>query len=257
LIKERDFTDAILDTAALLIFVLDREGKITRCNKASEQITGYTWRELGGRVFWEIFSVEPEKTEEQIRQLLEGDFPIANESNWMMKNGVERLISWTSTVLMNSESVVEYIVTTGIDVTERRRAEIELQDANNKLTAWVSELEEKTNDISLLSEMGGYLQGCQNLEEACAISAQYIAKMCPFSSGAIYLISPSKDLAEAYQIWGAETTTQKLFPPLDCWAVRRGRMNLVDKEHPGLFCSHITGPKDGRYICLPMTPTEK
>ena len=252
LIKERDFTNLILNTAALLVIVLDGEGKIKKVNRATERISGYAFNELKGKRLWEVLSTEPEITEEQIQQFLTGSLTTANERVWISKSGVKRLISWTSNALVNQEAVAEYIVVTGVDITERRQAENELQDANVKLTAWVSELEEKTNDISLLGEMGGYLQGCQNVGEACAISAQYIQKMCPLSGGAIYLISPSKDLAEAYEIWGDENTTQKLFFPLNCWAVRRGRINLVDDEHPGLLCSHITGPKGKRYICLPM-----
>ena len=252
LIKERDFTNAILDTAELLILVLDKEGRITKSNKACEKITGYTFGEIRGRSFWEVLSSEPDAAKERIQQFLKGIYPAVNESVWISKSGAKRLISWTMTVLLEKEAAVKYVVVTGVDITERRQAENALQDANKKLTLWVSELEEKTNDITLLGEMGGYLQGCHNVEEACSISAQYIAKICPFSNGAVYLISPSKDLAEAYEMWGDETTTQKLFPPLNCWAVRRGRMNLIDAEHSGPFCSHITGSRDGRYLCLPM-----
>jgi len=42
LVKERDFTSAILDTAGALVVVLDREGRITRFNRACEQVTGYS-----------------------------------------------------------------------------------------------------------------------------------------------------------------------------------------------------------------------
>ena len=252
LIKERDFTNAILDTAALLILVFDKEGKITKANKACEKITGYTFQEIRGRIFWEALSAEPDAAQERIAQLLKGIHPVINESFWITKSGTKRLISWTITVLLDRASAIEYVVVTGVDITERRQAEIELQDANKKLKSWVSELEEKAKDITLLGEMGGYLQGCNNVGEACTISAQYISQICPLSSGAIYLINPSKDLAEAYETWGGEIATQKLFPPLNCWAVRRGKMNLIDEEHPGPVCSHITGPKDGRYLCLPM-----
>ena len=252
LIKERDFTNAILDTAELLILVLDKEGRITKSNKACEKITGYSFREIQGRSFWEVLSSEPDAARERIQQFLKGIYPAINESVWISKGGAKRLVSWTMTVLLEKEAGVKYVVVTGVDITERRQAENELQDANKKLKSWVGELEEKTNDITLLGEMGGYLQGCHDVAEACSISAQYISKICPFSSGAVYLISASKDLAEAYEMWGDQTTTQKLFSPLNCWAVRRGRMNLIGKEHPGPFCSHITGPKDGRYLCLPM-----
>ncbi len=46
--KERDFSNAILNIAATLIVVLDRNGTITRFNRASEQVSGYTAKEVIG-----------------------------------------------------------------------------------------------------------------------------------------------------------------------------------------------------------------
>jgi len=40
--KERDFSTAVLDTAGALVVVLDREGRITRFNRACEAMTGYS-----------------------------------------------------------------------------------------------------------------------------------------------------------------------------------------------------------------------
>ncbi len=252
LVKERDFTNAILDTAALLILVFDQDGKITKANKAFEKITGYTFLEIRGKVFWEALSAEPDAARERIQQLLQGIHPGINESFWVTKSGAKRLISWTITVLLDKAAAVEYVVVTGVDITERRQAEDELLAVNIKLKSWVGQLEEKAKDITLLGEMGGYLQGCNSVGEACTIGAQYISQICPLSSGAIYLINSSRDLAEAYETWGSETAAQKLFPPMNCWAVRRGKMNLIDEDHPGPVCAHITGPKNGRYLCLPM-----
>jgi len=40
--------------------------------------------------------------------------------------------------------------------------------------------------------------------------------------------------------------------PLNCWAIRRGRIHLVDSSHPGKLCRHITGPQAGQYLCVPL-----
>ena len=51
---------------------------------------------------------------------------------------------------------------------------------------------------------------------------------------------------------GDPVSTEKVFLPISCWAIRRGRLHLIDDAHPGLRCSHITGPETGQYLCIPM-----
>jgi diguanylate cyclase (GGDEF)-like protein/PAS domain S-box-containing protein len=252
LTQERDLTNGILNTAASLILVIDHEGRIIRFNYACEKTSGYSFRDVYGKYIWETLSGDPVITRNMVRQLLDGSYPSTHENSWVTKNGDKRLISWSSTVLNGNEGKAEYIIATGIDITEKRQAETKLQEANQKLALWVSELEERTADMKLLSEMGEQLQSCQNTNEACMISVQFIQKIYPASHGALYLINPSKDLAEAVEMWGEPAYTEKMFLPLNCWAVRRSRMHLVDREHPGLRCAHIDGPADGQYLCLPM-----
>ena len=63
--------------------------------------------------------------------------------------------------------------------------------------------------MNQLSEMGEQLQSCQTIEEACAISALYIQRISPTSKGALYLINASKNLAEAYEMWGIRYLRKK------------------------------------------------
>ncbi|MEA4890501.1 MAG: diguanylate cyclase [Clostridiaceae bacterium] len=252
LTRERDFISAVLDIATSLIMVLDQDGMVTRFNRACEVTTGYTFREIKEQHVWDALSIDPALTRMRVEKLLAGNYPSTHEGIWIAKNGTRRLISWTNTTLLNNEGKVEYIIATGIDITEQRQAEIELQKANQKLVSWVKELEERTTEMNQLSEMGEQLQNCQTIEEACAISAQYIRRICPASHGALYLINASKNMAEAAQMWGDPVSTEKTFMPLNCWSVRRGRLHLIDDDHPGLRCEHIIGSQTGQYLCVPM-----
>jgi len=252
LTKERDFTNAILDTAASLMLVLNREGVITRFNQACEKTTGYTFKEIEGQHIWDALSGNPEITRDVFDKLVAGNYPSAHENYWLAKNGMHLLISWTNTALLDNAGKVEFVIATGIDITEQRKAEIELTEANQKLVNWVGELEERTTELSQLSEMGEQLQNCQTIEEAYTLSAQYIKILFPTSQGAIYILSPLKDLAESVEMWGDPVTSDKFFMPLNCWAIRRGRSHLVDGSHPGLRCGHISGANDGQSLCVPM-----
>ncbi len=58
--KERDFIDAVLETAGALVVVLDREGRILRFNRACEQTTGYSSEDVLGRHVWDLFVIPDE-----------------------------------------------------------------------------------------------------------------------------------------------------------------------------------------------------
>jgi len=252
LTKERDFSNAILNIAATLIVVLDHRGIITKFNRACEQITGFSSDEIVGKYLWDNNFFDPVITREEIGKLLSDNYPGTYDTVLVSKNGNKHLISWTFAAILNSERHAEHVIATGIDITKRQQAEEKLQKANRELASWVERLRERTVEMNQLNEMGEQLQSCQTIAEACAISAQYIKHICPGNNGALYLIKESKNIAEAAEVWGEYDYIQKVSEPLSCWAIRRGRQHLVDDNHPGLLCGHITGPESGQYLCVPL-----
>jgi len=132
---ERNLGAAILNTADALVVVLDREGRIFRFNQACEETTGWTSDEVRNRRVWDLFltdeDVEPVKV--VINDIHRGQFPRYHENHWLTKAGERRLISWSNTALCDSDGTVEYVVATGIDVTEQRRAENELHRTHDRL----------------------------------------------------------------------------------------------------------------------------
>jgi formate hydrogenlyase transcriptional activator len=137
--QERDFTSAVLSTAGALVTVLDREGRIMRFNRACEQLTGYSFEEVEGNIFWNLF-VPPEEVE-QVKAVFErlkmGDFPNEHENYWVAKNGTRRLIHWSNTGLPDPEGEIQFIIGTGIDITEGRAAQTALKKAHDHLEAKV------------------------------------------------------------------------------------------------------------------------
>jgi len=127
LAEERDFSAAILDTAAALVVVLDREGRIVRFNRACELLSGYSFSEVAGKHVWD-FLIPPEEAPAVrgvFSDLSAGRFPLEYENHWVSRDGRQRLIRWSNTALLDDEGRVEYVIGTGIDVTERRQAEAE------------------------------------------------------------------------------------------------------------------------------------
>ncbi|MBD2532031.1 response regulator [Nostoc flagelliforme FACHB-838] len=117
---ERNFISAVVNTASALVIVLDTQGQIVRFNQACEQTTGYSFDEVRGRHFWNLFLL-PEQVEQVkaiFEQLRSGEAPQEYENYWVSKDGSRRLIAWTNTTLQNYEGSVEYIVATGIDISD-------------------------------------------------------------------------------------------------------------------------------------------
>lgn len=253
LTKERDFSNAVLNIAATLTVVIDHSGVILRFNRSCELASGYSADETIGVNLADTHFFEPNITLAKIEKLLSGDYPGVYETVLVSKTGNRRLISWTFASILDHEGRVEFIIATGIDITERQKAEDDLKVANEKLASWVKALEERTEELNQLNEMGEQLQSCQTIAEACSISIQYIRRICPASGGALYLVKESRNIAEAMGSWGEQSYTQQTFDLMSCWAIRRGRQHLVDANHPGLLCGHISGPEDGQYLCAPLT----
>jgi len=131
---ERNFTSNILDTVGSLVLVLDRKGRIIRFNRACEEITGYTFEEVKDKYIFDVLipPEESEKVKGVFSKLKAGQFPNSYENYWMTKDGERRLIAWSNTALTDANGEVEWIIPTGIDVTERKKVEKELIDREHR-----------------------------------------------------------------------------------------------------------------------------
>jgi PAS domain S-box-containing protein len=141
----------VLSTAGGLVVVLDREGRIVRFNKACEQLTRYSFEEVQGKHFWNLFLIpgEVEPVKAVFAELRSGNFPKEHENYWVTKDGSRHLIIWSNTALLDHEGSVEYVIGTGIDITKRRKAEEALQKAHNELEKRV---EQRTAELKASNE---------------------------------------------------------------------------------------------------------
>ncbi len=129
--RERDFTAAVLNTVGSMVLVLDREGTIVRFNRTCEEVSGYAFDEVRGRHVWD-FLIPPEQVEavrNVFRNLTSGMFPSKYENYWIAKDGRRKLIAWSNTALLGEDGSVEYVIPTGIDITEHRRLEDQLRQS--------------------------------------------------------------------------------------------------------------------------------
>jgi PAS domain S-box-containing protein len=124
LMVERNFVSAVLDTMSALVLVVDTAGRIVRFNRACEEISGYTFAELAGRSFPQELFLNEERAKafqllEQSRSVVRRD---PTELHWLTREGRRRLIAWTTTTLTDGSGETNFIIMTGVDVTDQREA---------------------------------------------------------------------------------------------------------------------------------------
>lgn len=184
--KESTFTAAIQDTAAALIMVLDTEGKIVRFNQSCEQLSGYTFMEAAGQYFWELLF--PEEDKEHFRaNFHKSEFLDKYEAPLIAKDGTRRIIDWNNTNFWDPTGKEEYIISTGIDITESMQLQEQLLHAE-KLTA-VGKL-----SASIAHEINNPLFGIRNVLERLKEKANLDKANAEFTNLAIQECDRIKNL---------------------------------------------------------------
>jgi two-component system cell cycle sensor histidine kinase/response regulator CckA len=134
LLREKNFIAALFDTIAALVLVIDPQGRIVRLNQAFEATTGHTLAEVKGKYFWDYFVIpeDLEKAKARFQDPQTHRFPVTGQKYLVTKNGERRLIAWSDTTLFDEQGAVEYIISTGIDITARTKAETLLRESEER-----------------------------------------------------------------------------------------------------------------------------
>lgn len=138
------------------------------------------------------------------------------------------------------------------EINERSQISKELESANAKLTTWVRELETRNREIALLNRMGDMLQACQTLDETFGVITETLEGLLPDEPGALYMLRSSNNILEMVAKWGDFKGNSEMFPPEDCWGLRRGKTHRVEKPGSGQACTHIQTPPPFGALCVPM-----
>jgi len=127
--KAKAEVDRLFTISPDLIVVAGFDGYFRRVNPAFESRLGYTQQEVLTRPLLDF--VHPDdrgRTEEEGHRLHEGQTTISFVNRYLCKNGSYRWIEWTATPAI--EERLTYAV--GRDVTERRKAESDLREAEER-----------------------------------------------------------------------------------------------------------------------------
>src|SRR5437868_4584833 len=116
--EDPDFIRSLLDTPGTFLLVLDSEGRIVFFNKACETATGFSFRDVRGKRFWDLVSApeEAERLKAAFADLDRVGFPARIDQVWRTKEGTPIALSWSSTLLLRPDGSVRHLIVTGLEV---------------------------------------------------------------------------------------------------------------------------------------------
>jgi PAS domain S-box-containing protein len=165
-----EFQNKLIDTAAIWIDVLDKDGNVTLWNRAAELITGYSREEvIGHKKIWEWLYPDPEYRAQvfgKTKKIIEKGERFENfETTIRCKDGTVKIISWYSNNIVDDAGKPAGLVAIGIDITEKKRSEEEVRrllELQNKLidtsVVWIDFLD-KDGNVTLWNRAAELITG--------------------------------------------------------------------------------------------------
>ncbi|HYA88049.1 MAG TPA: PAS domain S-box protein [Nitrospirota bacterium] len=126
LMREKVFSDAVIDSLPGVLYICDEDGKLLRWNNNEKETTGYSMAELTEMNVLKLFHQDRHLVETKIREVLESGHTYL-EASIITKSGMPIPFYLTGCRMVMDGK--RYIVGIGIDISERKKLESQLRQA--------------------------------------------------------------------------------------------------------------------------------
>jgi diguanylate cyclase (GGDEF)-like protein/PAS domain S-box-containing protein len=247
------YLNSLIEKSPLGIAVLDRRGRVELTNLAFEKLFLYDQRDLAGSDLACLLLPEEESATSIsfTPRVLAGQALDITVRRQRRDGKVLDLEVQAVPLVVNGQVRGAYTIYK--DISEQIKAsEAERKNAE-LLSQLVTELQLRTNQMTLLNEMGDLLECCGTIKEACAVVSQSVRKLLPEAvSGTLYLFRSSRNLVEAAVQWGTAGVSEALFSPDSCWSLRRSQPHWSEPAAGGINCGHLAEASATQCLCVPM-----
>lgn len=132
---ERNRARQYLNIAEVMLIVLDRQGCVTLLNPKGLEILGYTAEAIIGKDWFDMIVPQQRAAGRDIfAQLMAGNIAAAEyaETTVVTRSGQERLLAFHNTPIRDDEGMIIGTLSSGEDITERRRGEEALRESEER-----------------------------------------------------------------------------------------------------------------------------
>jgi len=173
--RERDFVRSLVDTAPVIVLVLDGEGRVVSFNPCMEELSGYSLAEVQGKDW--LLQFVPEQEVDRNRTLFLHPERLSGGETLIVpivtRDGRKRQIEWHITSLKVPEGGGGGVLAIGQDVTERLYAD--------RLRGALYEVSQAALDADDLEELFGFIHGI--VASLMPVKEFYIALYDPEKNG--------------------------------------------------------------------------
>jgi PAS domain S-box-containing protein len=148
--SEKKLRQIFSASPAFLVVSDPKSGRHVEVNDAYCELTGFTREEVVGKTSIELGIVDPGSREQRIQEIVSGGEKRGMEMDLRRKTGEIRSVFYSTNII--EQGGRQFFVSSGYDITERRRAEQELQNALEEAKARAREAEERASILETILE---------------------------------------------------------------------------------------------------------
>lgn len=245
------FNQAILDTSPIGINIYKASGQCVLANPAAGVILGASPEKLMSQNFRDLASWKKYGLLDLANEAIEKKEPVSSEFYFVSTFGKEIWMDMICAPFISGGELNILILFE--DFSTRKKAELELKTATEKMELWVRRLEKRDKNASLLQDMTEMLQVSTSVSEAYSVFHQYGLQLFPESRGGLFTIGQVPDMVELTAGWGDPVSCETIFSINECWALRRNQAFLVPNKSSKIKCGHLSKDFSGGYVDIPMT----
>jgi PAS domain S-box-containing protein len=194
------YTRSLIESNIDALITTDPRGIITDVNKQMEALTGCTRDELIGAPFKDYFT-DPDRAEAGIKRVL-GESKLRDyELTARARDGKETVVSYNATTFHDRDRKLQGVFAAARDVTERKRYEQSLQQANRSKSVFLANMSHEIR--TPMNAILGFSQLMLRDQDLTARQCQYLGTI---NRSGEHLLALINDILEMSKIEAGRTT---------------------------------------------------